>query len=261
MSGGRHRCLALAGALALSCGDPTAPAQAPPVPAADAEPPQPRASCAIGGVKSGLRVYYAFDEGEGASVNDCSGNAIHGQIVSPARSTWVEGHTGGALLLHGEDSCVDVGSSILADTYSSFTATAWVHVHSLSSAANARLVGRSHDVTVEGWELSFRPDGKVAFLLSRESGGPLVVEVAAPIGRWAHVAAVFRPGEEAVLWIDGARVASAPATFSSFVHDPTAHLRIGCRKETVDDALHGAVDEVRIYARALAAYEIAELAL
>jgi hypothetical protein len=86
---------------------------------------------------------------------------------------------------------------------------------------------------------------------------PIVGKTAVPLGRWHHVAATY-DGEAWRLYLDGVLDAEAIADATPR-HDSIQHFGLGAAFNSEGEpagGLHGALDEVRVYARALTANEL-----
>ena len=77
-----------------------------------------------------------------------------------------------------------------------------------------------------------------------------------PSGTWLHLAGVFRPSESVEVWVNGVEEACTAPTMQFETGDP---LQIGQRPVQACCRFHGKVDNVRIYARALANEELVAL--
>lgn len=210
----------------------------------------------------GLVVRYAFDDGQGSSVTDCSGNGNTGTVVGG--KTWSAGKHGGALTFNGTDTCVAV-SNQNGFASNQVTVAAWVNVTAYrASGIKGYIAGKTTDPFTLGWRLATddpglfesrignAADAAAAFVLASPSGNPT--------GTWMHVAGVFVSGQRAEIWVNGTRVANAIGA-PSIAPDNGASLRIGCNNGSpLKDFFSGQLDELRIYTRALTAQEIGALA-
>jgi hypothetical protein len=138
-----------------------------------------------------------------------------------------------------------------------FTVTAWVR---LDSAAKWGTVISQHDGRYDAFLLDFDEDaGRWAFMTpDGTTGRPVtaVRSIAPPrVGSWTHLAAVSDGGGQLRLYVDGrlegtaggprVRRASGPMDVGQASYEGQA-----------TDALHGAVDEVSVFDRALSGEEI-----
>jgi hypothetical protein len=153
-------------------------------------------------------------------------------------------------------------------------------VNDYASVGSARFPQIEREQTLALWVRPEASDGddtlQVLFTLRRSDysgialalagGVPLAFNVWGPrdlaraeaplaLGRWQHLAYVLGAAGSH-LFVDGAEVASGPAPATN--RTPIAGF-IGSR-DGFDDSLHGALDELRGYDRALSAEEVAALA-
>ena len=210
---------------------------------------------------NGLEGAWSFDEGSGATVIDSSGNGRNGTIVD---ATWDTGKQGSALLFNGVSSYVNIdgykGINAIDTVQQAFTIANWVKTTSdtgdtemvtwgASSGTAARLTWRVHE-------------GRVR---TEHNAGNLRGNTYINDGEWHHVALVVTEGanlrpENTKLYVDGfedSTFSGADATYNLIAeHD----VRIGMSGPQDGRYFPGALDEVRIYDRALSTSEILWLA-
>jgi concanavalin A-like lectin/glucanase superfamily protein/thrombospondin type 3 repeat protein len=198
---------------------------------------------------SGLVAAYAFDENGGTRVLDTSGNGNDGTVSGGA--LWSTGHSGQALVLDGIDGIVLVPDSTSLHLSIGFTFEAWI---SLTSPAASR------------WQVFLEKEPESYFFkvdtglnrlgLGGVLGGvcctTLESPVAPPLEEWTHVAATW-DGAAFRQFINGTQTASQPSSGTLEVNG--FPLRIG-GSTNADEFLHGRIDDLRIYNRALTAAEI-----
>jgi len=217
---------------------------------------------------SDLVAAYSFDEGSGPTVSDASGYGNSG-IVSGAVWT-AAGRFGGALVFNGVDSWVTIDPSPSLDLSWGMTLEAWVYP--TASPNGWRTV-----IAKEGWKspedgpyfnivsyflhASSSPDNQPATGVTIPSGGPggfSVSEDAVPAGMtlpvnaWTHLAGTY-DRTTLRLYVNGVEVAALaqPGNIVGF----SRPLRIGGNR-VWGEFFQGAIDEVRIYNRALSQAEI-----
>ena len=219
--------LALAPLLALGLGAPPPPA--PPVPAPVA--------------------VYPLD----GDARDETGGGADGVVLGARPAEDRTGRPGAALAFGGRD-LVDLGSRVEPEA---LTLMAWVRPGQrlrdgavLSKVAPA--AGRDR------WlELRVDADGRPALLLpsmERPLRGPRLLAE----GRWSHLAASY-DGARAVLYVDGAPVAEAAAAPWRLGPGPAllgARPDPGGRPKKASLFLDGRLDDVRLYAVALPAWQV-----
>lgn len=259
--------------LAASCG--TSYGSAPPGDGADAgadapDPPGVDASttdaassdgasgCSPGSVTDGLVAYYPLDEGQGATVRDCSGHGHDGQVLRLASTTWVAGRRGGAVRVLSPDGCVDFGAGSAFRFAGAFTAMAWIKVGTFPATGTAAILGRSFDLNVDGWRLDTTIVTEIGGVVATDGGSALYVgRENQPTGEWLHLAVVFVPNTKLEMYVDGA-YAGRTTWSGSLIESASTPFRIGCRADN-GGFFDGTVDEVRVYDRALTPTEIALL--
>jgi hypothetical protein len=139
------------------------------------------------------------------------------------------------------------------------TIAAWTRIDAFSAdfrTIAAKAVGAEFDDT---WELGL-PGGTMGLRLQLATvAGPEDVTVGTTLGTWVHVAGTW-DGATVRLYIDGQPLGESPAV--DLVQDEHA-ISIGGGVDYGVDAnfFDGAIDDVRIYRRALAYDEIAALAM
>lgn len=215
---------------------------------------------AIRPLPAGLYASYDFSRSHDSRILDQFGVTDGFTAGSPE---WVEsdGERSGFLELDGSTQHVLLDRSV-ADLRE-FTWSAWIRpdggdvnqtVLWLGSAENRRLV--------------FTPragSGKAVF--SVVDGGAeqsLIAPSALPAGRWSHVA-VTLDGTTGTLYLDGEEAASGPVTIrpdqllAANTADGLQHNYLGRAQGEAMPRFAGAIDEVRFYATALPADEVAAL--
>jgi|GEM_PF-987035 len=208
--------------------------------------------------------HWALDEGVGTTAADSAG-VNEGTLVGDP--TWEpSGRIGGALGFDGVDDLVDLGfpdfGTPPADLVDQLTIAFWMRADGFG-VTDARLVSQADGTatqdhvlmvsTIEGTGLRMRlkTDGTTTTLASE----PGMITA----GQWHHVAAVY-DGLEMRIYRDGLEIASAPKT-GTISNDAAKGLALGNQPPGSESRpFHGALDDVRIYRRALTPSEIGGLA-
>jgi hypothetical protein len=217
--------------------------------------------------------HWRFGAVSGGVIKDCSGIRLHGKAAGGPKL--VTGKFGKALEFDGEDDYVEVTSSPRFD--SAGTWALWVRTDGKWGSDNksgeskmgcAVLMSRCDlEGSLRGATLGLRPDGRPFLQLkaAKDSGSLRKVcdiwsSTGVTDGRWHHVSAVFsrQAGGSSIIYVDGKRVAGSRNTAGwAFAGQP---LVIGGSKDPFWEEFKGAIDDVRVYSRALSAKEIARLA-
>lgn len=198
----------------------------------------------------GLVAYWRFDEGTGVDVRDCTTNALDGKLEA---GTWIQGAKGTALAFDG--GWVDFGNAPLFNKTGAFSVLLWVRQDANDAGGSSQyIVGKTTSAGNNGWRLATQ-GAQYAFSTSGD-GGVQAFAGGVTIGKWTHVAAVYIPSTAVEIYVDGALLTRNPSSKSAALIPTSDELRVATKG---DDTFPftGAVDEVRLYDRALTAAEIA----
>jgi len=191
---------------------------------------------------------YALDETTGLDVSDASGNGLTGTLGGGTAWT-MDGRYGGAVLFDGVDAGVDLPASDALAFSTAFTLETWVR----PDADTGTLRQIVQLPSQAGGGLKIAPNGRPRVRIDLPTG---IVRVTGPtplpVGTWSHLAATY-DGTALRLYVDGTEIGSAAAAGALAESLP---MSLG-RTRTGGQLFVGALDEVRIYRRALAAEEIA----
>jgi hypothetical protein len=204
-------------------------------------------SVANADIESGLIGHWTFDEGQGTTAADSSGNGNDGTLNGGAQ--WVDGIILGAIEFNGSDAYVGTGQTLL-NSMTEFTLACWV---SPGNPLDARIgiVGQNDAV-----EFGF--DG-TNLMIWCASGGSATVGWTLGTYTWHHVAVVAN-GTNYTLYIDGQPAGSGGSAVTNY-GTSTYPVNIG-GGGVWDDAGNwflGQIDDVRIYNRALSTDDMQEL--
>lgn len=191
--------------------------------------------------KSPLVAHWRFDEGSGDVAYDSAG--VYDGFVQGA--AWTTGIQGEALRFDGVDDLVDCGNAA-ALSPECMTISAWVKAEESSSRRSVAYKGGAlleadFDLLLSSGIVTFEFGNEEDFL-SIDSDSAIA------LNEW-HLITATRDGSQAAVYLDGVKENSQPYDFRPLTRD--LPLIIG--------ELKGAVDEVRIYNRALDEDEVLEL--
>ncbi|MFI7545035.1 beta-L-arabinofuranosidase domain-containing protein [Actinoplanes sp. NPDC049599] len=199
--------------------------------------------------------HYRFDETSGVTAADATGN---GWTATVTGGTWTSGRTGNAVLLNGGSSHVALPAGLLAGA-TAFSIACWVRITTATTWSRVFDLGNG-----TGANMFLTPrsgSGTARFAITATGAGGeqrIDAPAALPTGAWVHVA-VTKAGTLGVLYVNGAEVArNAAMTLGPADLGPTTGNWIG-RSQYTDPYLAAAVDNFRVYSRALAATDIAAL--
>jgi hypothetical protein len=201
----------------------------------------------------GLAAYYAFEN----DVNDSSGNGNNGTIVGDP--VFVEGPAGyGMAMEFNGDDYIDCGNGDSLQIQDAITISFWFNVVAfentwegfLAKGDNSYRASRGDgtgDATHMGISGTTAGGGNGWF-----NGVTLITG-----GNWHHFAGTY-DGAEAKIYIDGVLDATTEATGQINISE--YNLYIGENAQATGRFLHGIMDEVMIYNRALSDLEVMYLA-
>jgi hypothetical protein len=214
----------------------------------------------------GLHAWWKLDETAGNSASDSSGNLRNAALTGDG--TWItRDDANAALELNGSDARLTRYDyeSLYGDT--PFTVAAWIRVP-VTHASEGVLIHQSTGV-INGVDRSFKVSvtagGSVRFQIHATDLDLLAETVQFDItttetihdGSWHHLACV-RDGETGRIFIDGVESISASGPVLEF--DVDAYTAVGCDASDYSDYLQATVDDLRVYAEALAAPQLVRIA-
>jgi chitodextrinase len=191
--------------------------------------------------KSGLVAAYGFEEAQGATATDASGNGNKGALVDAARTS--SGAYGSGIRLRGSGVGVVVPDSSSLHLRGAGTLVAWVRPASMNDAWR--------DVVYKGDDTyyleSSSPTRGAPAAGGRFAASGHHTEAFAPgpltPNAWAYLTLTY-DGSNLRLYVDGSEVASVPET--QVLRSSTRPLQIG-GDDIYGQYFEGTVDEVRIY--------------
>jgi hypothetical protein len=205
----------------------------------------------------GLVARWPLNEGSGNAAVDASGNGLHGTLTGAP--SWVAGTMGLALALNGTSQYGLVPDDPRLDLTGQITLSAWVKPAKLGTAnviAKASFVG----TLIPGYELNLSSTGKPFVRFNASDTYRVNGATSYPTAgdTWMHLAATY-DGSVIRLYVNGALDGSLASAFAITANDQP--LGIGAQSDGNSGRLfQGALDEVRIYDRALSASAIQALA-
>ena len=197
---------------------------------------------------------FAFEEGEGATAQDTTGN---GHTATLEGATWARGRYGNGLSFDGEEDCVSIANSADLNFTEEFSLEAWVRPSGEGEEANPILAQLDpeagegeepyvYELLVGGNEV---PKGWV-----REAGSGFAGVYGTeplPEEAWDHLA-LTDDGAHIRLYVNGELIRSEPAPPLT---TGSGDLEIGCGAFATH--FDGRIDELRLYDRALGSGEVA----
>jgi hypothetical protein len=255
-TGGRVAWIALP-LVAVAC------ASAPPRPAA----PEPGPS-----LRRGLVAYWNLDEADGAVARDSSGMGNDGQYLgtSPSTEAAPVSFANPRSRVFGDHTAVSAPDSASLTLTGPMTVAVWVRSTNPDIVKQEAVVEKWDAVPLpqptangstvtskNGFMLRIDTQERPKFSVIADVGASTVAvsPIRVPVGVWCHLAGVY-DGSNVSIYVDGA-LAATHAMAVKPLHGPSP-LEIGISHG--GHSFNGALDDVRIYDRALSAAEVKALA-
>ena len=205
---------------------------------------------------SGLVAWYKFD----GNANDSSGNGNHGTVNGATLTTDRFGNPNSAYSFDGNDWISTANSTSLAGIYNTITVSAWIRPN----------VSGSSCILCKGTTSSLRQYGLVVNTTATTgnycindgnyygSYGDIYVNSSTPpsVGVWQHVTMTY-DGSVVKAYLNGTLVGTR--SVSGYFPEVSGGLLLGKDPPGSLEYYSGAMDDVRIYNRALSAVEVAAL--
>ena len=218
-----------------------------------------------GGADPSLVGYWTMDETSGTVAHDTGGDSVVNDATTVGAPTFVAGRIGNALLLNGTSQYASAADANNLDLTTAITMAAWIRP---TGYATQDLIAKDINGSVNGYQLSLATtksdsSSQRAFVRFNQAASGDTYRVNAttmyPIdGTWQHVAATY-DGAMINLYIDG--VLEGSMAFTGSITTNATALGIGGQSNGDTGRLFkGAIDDVRVYNRALSDSEIAALA-
>ncbi|MBI1833213.1 MAG: hypothetical protein HYR90_00080 [Candidatus Andersenbacteria bacterium] len=223
--------------------------------------------------------YWKFDEGQGTSAFDSSGNASTGTLTNTPLWTETVNSTTTydnpySLDFDGTDDYVTAGDIAAVDTVTALTVCAWVYHDTATTDDSIVSKTASATLATDGFMLfrddvgsaSARTDTYKWGVGDSADGDSVYIEGATNAGTasaWRNVCGTYTASSATGLrlYINGAEDANSPASTSSIaaINGGTAAVQVGMIS-TSSIPFDGKIDDVRIYSSALTSTQIAALA-
>jgi len=216
--------------------------------------------------------HWKFDECQGTTANDSSGNRNSGTITigasgedtvgtcTTSSTAWGSGATGkfnSSLNFDGADDWLDIGSSFTDSIENSGTISTWAYRNSNTGGIFARSTGGNwvderlviylrSDNNTWGWAFANGSSYQTAILSINDF----------PAGQWVHIVLTWN-GSTAVTYVNGRRLDSRAQTVTPEI--TSVATWIGKTQGLAGQYFSGQIDDVRIYNYALTATQIKQL--
>ena len=224
------------------------------------------------GTVEGLMLHLTFDEGQGDTAEDVSGNGNHGTLVGSPK--WAKGNTGSAIQFDGAEnkSYVEVPDDPSLNPATEITCAAWIYFDNFlgSGGIISKYIGAGNQ---RSYTMHMHHDNALGLAADFSSSGVYKAGVSAMSagtdagvlkqGEWQHVAATFKAKEFLRLYVNGEMKAEAEAGVMESIFDNEVPLLIGndfqiggSHRAGQPREFTGIIDEVMIFNRELSAQEI-----
>jgi len=198
-----------------------------------------------------LVAWWSLDEGGGDQVVDLSGKGHGGKFVGDVK--WVEGKLGGAIQVAGNKSGIEVADTEDLRIAGDMTLTIWVR-KTAEVGDWVCILGRG---TVEQRNYGIWLEAKTQKWMFQQYGGANINvygQKLVEVGQWVHLA-VTTEGDTVRVFFNGVQDGQQQRPGKPWVGPAT----LGIGYAMYHTALTGAVDDVRVYRRALSADEVKSL--
>ncbi len=182
-------------------------------------------------------------------------DSVDASLVAHGEVKTATGAAGQSLVLDGM-SLIELKNSSTLTNEGSFTVSLWFNPYSLSGGQQM-LVGKNrYSLGERQWGITIEPDGKLRAHIQQKRWSEITCERPLQAGHWHHVSLVMTP-DRASLFLNGAPAGDVKLTQP--IPTTKAPITLGgiLDPEKPRQQFLGALDDVRIAARALSAEEIA----
>jgi len=201
-----------------------------------------------------LAAYWKFDEGSGTTAFDSSGNGNDGFFEGNPQ--WVAGKYGGALEFDGDD-YINCGNGDSLQIQDEITIAFWFQVDAFQNTWEAFMAkGDNSYRTSRGDGSGNATHMGISGTSTGGGNGWFNGTVIVTDGQWHHMAAVY-DGIDGKIYIDGVLDVTSPGTGQ--INISNYDFYIGENSQATGRFLHGLLDDIRIYSRALSDSEILEV--
>jgi len=198
----------------------------------------------------GLVGYWTFDEGQGQTAFDSSGNGLDGTLNGDPQ--WVAGQLGGALDFDGSGDFVEIPHDPLLSITDAITIAAWTNMRATASGEMAIVSKGGWGANDLPYELTETAGDVIFWQFYDNEGRDTCSPDSPPVGEWHHICATY-DGAVFKCYIDGEL--GEEWEYAGAMPENTASVTIG-RRSRGGTFFNGMIDDVAIYNRALSEEEI-----
>ena len=197
----------------------------------------------------GLVAYYPFN----GNANDASGGGYDGSVVGATLTSDKFGNSNSSYYFDGSGDYIDIGDQTDLEGFGAVTISAWINC-GLMGGDSYNIAGKAGVYKIDYY------NSKIRFLTGNDfAGSILTTKSTLSNNEWHHIVATY-DGSIKRVYIDNIMDPTTVLTSGSLGAN-TKEVSIGAHRqfETWDHFFKGAIDEVRIYDRALSQSEVTQL--
>jgi len=206
-----------------------------------------------GCMTNGLVGYWSFDEADGTTAADQSGEGNDGTLTN--NPTWTQGKKNGALELDGANDYISIGqNSSINLTTSVITAEAWIKT---SMSGTGGIIDKRSGSG--GYDLHITGNGDPRIEVKGATNAYTSSSESVNDGNWHHMVGVYdySASQKLRMFVDGSEISvTINGTVPSIMTSSATDLESGRYNYSSSYSFDGIIDETRIYNRALSATEI-----
>jgi len=207
-------------------------------------------------LSQGCVCHLLMNEGGGSKIYDISGHGNHGTLNGPS---WRGSQFGGGLDFDGSTNYVDCGSDKSLDDLTAFSWEFWMYLNSYGQGNLGRPLCKKKDIT--DMFVHTAPDCIVGRINTTDGGfSAQTADNSIILKRWYHITFTYDDNGDRKprIYINGFYSGTSGTATGTRTSDADTNLEIGRRVDGLRQ-FDGSIDSVRIYNRALPAWEIETL--
>jgi len=206
---------------------------------------------AANAVSTRLAGWWKLDDGAGTTARDSSNYGNHGTLMNGPQ--WVAGTINGALQFDGTDDYVDCGNGASLNVTDEITIAVWVKTNDAGNGEHNPYVAKGD----QSYAMKHHPSNSIEYFIY--DGGWFVARYAVDNsfnGVWHHLTGTY-DGTDLKLYIDGTLETTTPHIGS--IASSTYNVNLARNTQVTSRFYNGALDDVRIYNRALSDAQVQDL--
>ncbi len=219
-------------------------------------------SLLVKSLDDGLVAHWSLNEGSGSLINDLTGSGHSGVINGPV---WAEGIDGDCLHFDGTQDLVTIDDSPDFNVEST-TISAWVKFESFGD--DEKIILRDQgagDPETRLWQMTMFAANEFGVIMSTVNEGTWGIDIRIEadqffnLDQWHHVVVTYDGMSRGRLFVDGALAGEDDSSGPLLAGAQEIEIGGSSYEPNSWFSLDGAIDEVRIYSRALTSTEILKL--